>query len=172
MACARVRASSLGYPWRICRLGRAKHPTNLFLLPASPGDLAHLSGPRAQPFSSPDSCPFLGKLSGYGFPGTLAGAEGVARQAPGGRRCVHLSLREEQAFLPQWAPKAEQGQILTGKQWRGRVSSGDICLLMHHWGWGKLGPMPPDPEAAPETGDASEKNSPARRNPAEPIALW
>lgn len=101
------------------------------------------------------------------------GPEGLQGQGRGGRRWAFLSAEEEQAFLEQWLPRAEQGQLLTAKQLRShlekrlrrRVSLGYVYRLLHRWGWRKLGPRPRHPKAQPKAQERFKKNFPSSSKP-------
>ncbi|MGO8789136.1 MAG: winged helix-turn-helix domain-containing protein [Terriglobia bacterium] len=95
------------------------------------------------------------------------GPPGLERQGRGGRRWGYLSWEDEQDFLASLQERAQQGQILTGRQIHrqlcqrtGReVSLGYVYRLLHRHQGRKLGPRPRHVQANPRAQEEFKKNS-------------
>jgi transposase len=95
------------------------------------------------------------------------GPAGLERQGRGGRRWGLLSLAKEAELLRGWEDRAQQGEVLTAKQFRpwlaqatGRaVSLAYVYGLLHRRRWRKLGPRPRHLKASVRKQEAFEKLS-------------
>jgi hypothetical protein len=91
----------------------------------------------------------------------------LERQGRGGRRWAFLSLAKEAELLRGWEDRAQQGEVLTAKQFRpwlaqatGRaVSLAYVYGLLHRRRWRKLGPRPRHLKASVRKQEAFEKLS-------------
>ena len=88
----------------------------------------------------------------------------------GGRRRVHMSWEEEQAFLAPWAERAKEGGVLVVSVMRadlsqrlGRpVAASVLYRLLARHGWRKVAPDTRHPKADPALQEDWKKNSPRR----------